>query len=65
MLYFSTKKYTVQLSDFFVSSRATVHNFLDLEAVADDDVSTDEEGDGLDGASYPTRFFFINLNYIQ
>ena len=50
--------YRVQLSDIIVLSRATVHDFLDLEAVVDDDVSTDEEGDGSDGASYPTLFFF-------
>ena len=50
--------YIVQLSDIIVLSRATVHDFLDLEAVVDDDVSTDEEGDGSDGASYPTLFFF-------
>ena len=34
--------YRVQLSDIIVLSRATVHDFLDLEAVVDDDVSTDE-----------------------
>ena len=31
---------------------------LDDSAVVDDDVSTDEEGDGSDGASYPTLFVF-------
>jgi hypothetical protein len=31
---------------------------LDHEALANVDLSTDGEGDGLDGASYPTFFFF-------
>ena len=52
--------YIAQLSDIIVLSRATVHNFLDLEAVVDDDDSIDEEGDGSDSASYPTLFFFSN-----
>jgi hypothetical protein len=40
---------------------------LDLEAVVEDDLSTDGDGDGLDGtgASYPTLLKKINLNYIQ
>ena len=37
---------------------AAVRTFLDLEALANDDLSTDGEGDNLDGVSYPT-FYFI------
>ena len=38
---------------------AAVRTFLDLEALANDDLSTDGEGDSnLDGESYPT-FYFI------
>jgi hypothetical protein len=36
---------------------------LDLEAVANDDLSTDGEGeDGLDGASYPYLFFILKYS---
>ena len=40
---------------------------LDDSAVIDNDVSTDEEGDGSEGVSYPTLFVFKSIlnNYIQ
>ena len=41
---------------------AAVFNFLDLEALANDGLSTGGEGlgDGLDGASYPTFYFILH-----
>jgi hypothetical protein len=44
---------------------AAVRTFLDLEALANDDLSTDGEENELDGVSYPTFYLFLKLILIM
>ena len=44
---------------------AAVRSFLDLEALANDDLSTDGEENELDGVPYPTFYLFLKLILIM
>lgn len=47
----------MHLSNFIVSFRLLFANFLDLEALTNDGLSTNGKGDGLDDVLYPPFFF--------